>query len=66
MAHSTKHYAEMGRLVADAGRRDWDGLAAEYGTSLMEGLKVMGNRGKHVNARRVQHLHSTASLAVMG
>jgi uncharacterized protein YbgA (DUF1722 family) len=46
----------MGRLVADAGKQDWDELTAEYGTLLMEGLGVMGTRGKHVNARRIQHL----------
>jgi uncharacterized protein YbgA (DUF1722 family) len=51
---SPKHYTEMARLVADAGKRDWDELTAEYGAMLMEGLKVMGNRGKHVNV--VQHL----------
>jgi uncharacterized protein YbgA (DUF1722 family) len=39
----------MGRLVADAGKRDWEELTAEYGTLLMEGLSVMGTRGKHVN-----------------
>ena len=44
----------MGRLVADAGTRDWDELTAEYGTLLMEGLGVMGTRGKHVNV--LQHL----------
>ena len=49
MAHSPKHYTEMGRLVADAGTRDWDELTAEYGTLLMEGLGVMGTWGKHVN-----------------
>jgi hypothetical protein len=42
MAHSPKHYTEMGRLVADAGKRDWDELTAEYGAMLMEGLAVMG------------------------
>ena len=36
------HYTEMGRLVADAGKRDWDELVAEYGAMLMEGLGVMG------------------------
>jgi uncharacterized protein YbgA (DUF1722 family) len=36
MAHSTKHYTEMGRLVADAGKRDWEELTTEYGTMLME------------------------------
>jgi uncharacterized protein YbgA (DUF1722 family) len=48
------HYTEMGRLVADAGTRDWDELAAEYGAQLMEGLAVLGTRGKHVNV--LQHL----------
>ena len=48
------HYTEMGRLVADAGKRDWDELTAEYGALLMEGLGVMGTRGKHVNV--LQHL----------
>jgi len=54
MAHSPKHYTEMGRLVADAGKRDWDELTAEYGAMLMESLSVMGTRGKHVNV--LQHL----------
>ena len=49
MAHSPQHYTEMGRLVADAGKRDWDELTATYGAMLMEGLGVMGTRGKHVN-----------------
>jgi uncharacterized protein YbgA (DUF1722 family) len=44
----------MGRLVADAGKRDWDELTAEYGTMFMEGLGVMATRGKHVNV--LQHL----------
>jgi uncharacterized protein YbgA (DUF1722 family) len=52
----------MGRLVADAGKRDWEELTAEYGAMLMEGLGVhcpepvegMGTRGKHVNV--LQHL----------
>ena len=39
----------MGRLVAEAGKRDWEELTAEYGAMLMEGLSVMGTRGKHVN-----------------
>jgi uncharacterized protein YbgA (DUF1722 family) len=54
MAHSPKHYTEMGRLVADAGKRDWDELTAEYRAMLMEGLGVMSTRGKHVNV--LQHL----------
>jgi hypothetical protein len=39
----------MGRPVADAGNQDWNELPAEYGTLLMEGPKVMGNYGRHVN-----------------
>jgi uncharacterized protein YbgA (DUF1722 family) len=66
MAHSPKHYTQMGRLVADAGKRDWEELTAEYGDMLMEGLAVLGTRGKHVNARRVQHLRSAAPFAAMG
>ncbi len=54
MAHSTKHYTEMGRLVADAGKREWEELTAENGAMLMEGFSVMGKRGKHVNV--LQHL----------
>ncbi len=54
MAHSPAHYTEMGRLVAQAGKLDWDELAAEYGAKLMEGLGVMASRGKHVNV--IQHL----------
>jgi uncharacterized protein YbgA (DUF1722 family) len=40
MAHSPKHYTEMGRLVADAGKQDWHDLTAEYGAMLMDGLSV--------------------------
>ena len=58
MAHSPKHYTEMGRLVADAGKWDWDGLTAEYGALLMEGLGMMAVSeaagAKHVNV--LQHL----------
>ena len=42
MDHSPKHYTEMCRLVAGAGKRDWDELTAERGAQLMEGLAVMG------------------------
>jgi uncharacterized protein YbgA (DUF1722 family) len=54
MAHSPAHYQEMGRLVAQAGTLAWEELTAAYGGMLMEGLGVMGTRGKHVNA--LQHL----------
>jgi uncharacterized protein YbgA (DUF1722 family) len=54
MAHSPPHYQEMGRLVAKAGTEAWAGLTGAYGGMLMEGLGVMGTRGKHVNV--LQHL----------
>jgi uncharacterized protein YbgA (DUF1722 family) len=44
----------MGRPVAGAGKGDWGELTAAYGGMLMEGLGVMGTRGKHVNV--LQHL----------
>lgn len=56
MAHSPGHYKEMGRLVARAGSEPWDEMVPAYGALLMEGLSVLGTRGKHVNARSVQHL----------
>jgi uncharacterized protein YbgA (DUF1722 family)/uncharacterized protein YbbK (DUF523 family) len=54
MAHSPKHYAEMGRLVAKAGTLPWAELSATYGRLLMEGLALLGTRRKHVNV--LQHL----------
>ncbi len=54
MAHSPAHYQEMGRLTAQAGRLPWEELAGRYGALLMEGLQVLGMRGKHVNV--LQHL----------
>ena len=41
-------------VVAKVGKRDWDELTAEYGSMLLEGLSVMGTRGKHVNV--LEHL----------
>jgi uncharacterized protein YbgA (DUF1722 family) len=46
----------MGRLVARAGSEPWDEMVVTYGALLMEGLSVLGTRGKHVNARSVQRL----------
>jgi uncharacterized protein YbgA (DUF1722 family) len=54
MAHSPKHYQEMGRLVASAGSLPWNTLSTDYSQLLMEGLNVMTSPGKHVNV--VQHL----------
>lgn len=54
MAHSPKHYTEMGRLVAQAGTIPWEELSATYGRLFMEGLTLLGTRRKHVNV--LQHL----------
>jgi uncharacterized protein YbgA (DUF1722 family) len=54
MAHSPKHYTQMGRLVARAGAVPWDELSATYGRLFMEGLALRGTRRKHVNV--LQHL----------
>jgi uncharacterized protein YbgA (DUF1722 family)/uncharacterized protein YbbK (DUF523 family) len=54
MAHSPEHYRRMGPLVAQAGSLPWDELTSEYGTLLMEGLKLLGTPGKHANV--LQHL----------
>lgn len=49
LAHSPRHYQEMGRLVARAGSRSWDSVVAHYGRLLMEALRVLGTPRKHVN-----------------
>ena len=54
MAHSPKHYTEMGRLVAKAGSIPWEELSTTYGALFMEGLALLGTRRKHVNV--LQHL----------
>ncbi len=54
MAHSPKHYTEMGRLVARAGTVPWEDLSATYGRLFMEGLALLGTRRKHANV--LQHL----------
>ena len=37
MAHSAKHYTEMGRLVAKAGTIPWDELSETYGRLFLGG-----------------------------
>jgi uncharacterized protein YbgA (DUF1722 family)/uncharacterized protein YbbK (DUF523 family) len=54
MAHSIKHYQELGRLVARAGTIPWEELSATYGKLFMDGLALLGTRRKHVNV--LQHL----------
>jgi len=54
MAHSPKHYTEMGRLVAAAKTRSSRELEAQYGQLFMAALKVKASAKKHVNV--MQHI----------
>ncbi|MFP3855102.1 MAG: YbgA family protein, partial [Anaerolineales bacterium] len=54
MAHSPRHYKELGQLTAQAGKLTWDELTANYGQLLMERLSTSASRGKHANV--LQHL----------
>ncbi len=49
MAHSPRHQYEMGRLVAEAGSRSWESVAAKYGGLLMEALGVLSTPKKHTS-----------------
>jgi uncharacterized protein YbgA (DUF1722 family)/uncharacterized protein YbbK (DUF523 family) len=49
MAHSPKHYAELGRLVADAKALSPRELEARYGASFMTTLRVKATVRKHTN-----------------
>lgn len=49
LAHSPKHYTELGRLVANAKRYKPENLLDNYGNLLMEGLKVKTTYKKNVN-----------------
>lgn len=49
MAHSQKHYTELGRLVADAGKQRPQDLLSKYITLLMETLKLLATVKKNTN-----------------
>jgi uncharacterized protein YbgA (DUF1722 family)/uncharacterized protein YbbK (DUF523 family) len=49
MSHSTRHYQEMGRLVARAKQIPLRELLAEYQKLLMEGLKLKATSKKNAN-----------------
>jgi uncharacterized protein YbgA (DUF1722 family)/uncharacterized protein YbbK (DUF523 family) len=49
LAHSPKHYAELGRLVANAKTLSPRALEARYGELFMEGLRVKATAKKHTN-----------------
>jgi len=54
LAHSPRHYQELGRLVAQAGSLPWDELIAQYAAGFTEGMKRLATPGKHANV--LQHL----------
>jgi len=54
LAHSPRHYGELGRLVAGAGPRLAADTLATYGTRFMQALAVRATRPRHVNV--LQHL----------
>jgi len=49
LAHSPKHYTELGRLVADAKGLSPKGLETRYGELFMAGLTVKATARKHIN-----------------
>jgi uncharacterized protein YbgA (DUF1722 family)/uncharacterized protein YbbK (DUF523 family) len=49
LAHGSKHYQEMGRLVADAKKIPMQKLFLEYQKQLMEGLKLKATPKKNAN-----------------
>lgn len=54
LAHSTRHYTEMGRLVANARKYEPDILHDNYLSLLMEGLKLLATARKNTNV--LQHM----------
>lgn len=54
LSHSPRHYQELGRLVADAGKLPWQDLTDRYSRKLADGLQVLASPGKHTNV--MQHL----------
>jgi len=54
LAHSPKHYTRLGRLGADAKKRERQSLLNEYFTVLMDGLKLLATAKKNTNV--LQHI----------
>ncbi|TDD74322.1 DUF1722 domain-containing protein [Actinomadura darangshiensis] len=50
LAHDPSSYRDMGRIVAQAGRRPRQGLEAEYRRAFSEAFAVRPKRGRHANA----------------
>jgi len=54
LAHSPRHYRELGRVVAAAKQSPMKALEARYGGLFMEGLRVKATAKKHTNV--LQHI----------
>jgi uncharacterized protein YbgA (DUF1722 family)/uncharacterized protein YbbK (DUF523 family) len=50
MAHHPDRQRDLGRVVADAGKRPFGEVVAEYAKLFMETLSIWATRGKHANA----------------
>jgi uncharacterized protein YbgA (DUF1722 family)/uncharacterized protein YbbK (DUF523 family) len=50
MAHSIKHYKQLGHLLSDAGKQDIDALGRELIGLMMEAFSKPANRKGHANA----------------
>lgn len=49
MAHSPEKYAELGRMLADAGNHEPEKLGQRYFAALMEALRSLASRKTHTN-----------------
>jgi uncharacterized protein YbgA (DUF1722 family)/uncharacterized protein YbbK (DUF523 family) len=49
MAHSPEKYAELGRMLADAGNHDPEALGKRYFAALMDTLRKLASRKTHTN-----------------
>lgn len=54
LAHSPRHYTQLGRIVAHAKEKDRQALLNEYFTVLMDGLKLIATTKKNTNV--LQHI----------
>ncbi|MEJ2024174.1 MAG: DUF523 and DUF1722 domain-containing protein [Deltaproteobacteria bacterium] len=54
LSHSTRHYREMGRLVARAERKNIEETYTHYETLLMDALRLQATVKKHTNV--LQHM----------
>ena len=62
LARGPDCYRRLGRLVADAGKRRFDELTAEYSALLAEGLERLSSRGRHANV--LQHVMGFLKKAI--